>query len=104
MDAMEPAVVVVAAARIDRKSSIESEPRTLRVDQIQFAREAAKYVVNSRSTGEALTIFTAGLKPVACARTAVNADAVMDPKDKYFGHGASKFQWPEPRDVLSAPF
>ncbi|KAL3721474.1 hypothetical protein ACJRO7_033902 [Eucalyptus globulus] len=126
MDAMESAAAV---ARIDRKSSIESEPRTLGVDQIQFARvkfrlflyrsnvvvwfsdgwmvvfqEAAEYVVNTRSTDEALTIFTAGLKPVTCAGMAANADTVMDPNEEYFGHGESKLQWPEHRNALSAPF
>ncbi|KAL3591439.1 hypothetical protein D5086_010079 [Populus alba] len=47
-----------AMVRIQRKSSMESEPRTLTMDQIQFAREAALYVVNTRSIEEALSIFT----------------------------------------------
>ncbi|XP_011032337.1 PREDICTED: uncharacterized protein LOC105131187 isoform X3 [Populus euphratica] len=47
-----------AMVRIQRKSSIESEPRTLTMDQIHFAREAALYVVNTRSIEEALSIFT----------------------------------------------
>ncbi|XP_030543740.2 uncharacterized protein LOC115750493 [Rhodamnia argentea] len=97
---MEP----VAVRRIDRKSSIESEPRTLGFDQIQFARELAEYVMNTRSIDEALTIFTSGLKPVVSSGAA-NADTAMDPNEEYFGHGQSnKLQWPEPRDVLSAPF
>ncbi|KAL3721470.1 hypothetical protein ACJRO7_033898 [Eucalyptus globulus] len=89
MDAMES---VAAVARIDRKSSIENEPRTLGVDQIQFAREAAEYVMNTRSSDEALTIFTAGLKPVTCAGMAANADTVMDPNKEYFRRGESKLQ------------
>uniref|UniRef100_A0A2N9IMX5 Uncharacterized protein n=1 Tax=Fagus sylvatica TaxID=28930 RepID=A0A2N9IMX5_FAGSY len=44
--------------RIDRKSSIESEPRALGIDQIQFAREAALYVLNTRTIEEAKAIFT----------------------------------------------
>ncbi|CAK7355004.1 unnamed protein product [Dovyalis caffra] len=44
--------------RIDRQSSIENEPRTLTMDQIQYAREAALCVVNTRSIEEALSIFT----------------------------------------------
>ncbi|XP_030462004.1 uncharacterized protein LOC115682015 [Syzygium oleosum] len=99
IDAMEPAT----ASRIDRKSSIESEPRTLGVHQIQFAREAAQYVVNTRSIDEAFTVFTAGLKPVVTEGTA-NADTAMDPNEEHFGHGESKSQCPEPRNVLSAPF
>ncbi|KAG6405900.1 hypothetical protein SASPL_133494 [Salvia splendens] len=44
---------------VERQSSIENEPRTLNNDQIDFAREAALYVVNtSSSIQEALTIFT----------------------------------------------
>ncbi|KAB5548287.1 hypothetical protein DKX38_011693 [Salix brachista] len=46
------------AARIDRKPSIEFEPRTLTMDQIQFAREAALYVMNTRSMEAALSVFT----------------------------------------------
>ncbi|KAF8011955.1 hypothetical protein BT93_I0165 [Corymbia citriodora subsp. variegata] len=92
MDAMEP--VAVATATIDRKSSIESEPRTLGVDQIQFAREAAQYVVNTRSIDEAFTIFTAGLKPAVSTGTAANPDMVMDLNEECFGHGGSKLQWP----------
>ncbi|KAG6408204.1 hypothetical protein SASPL_131208 [Salvia splendens] len=50
---------------VERQSSIENEPRTLNNDQIDFAREAALYVVNtSSSIQEALTIFTQGLEPV----------------------------------------
>ncbi|KAL5697686.1 hypothetical protein ACHQM5_019439 [Ranunculus cassubicifolius] len=49
---------------IDRKSSIESEPRTLNFHQIQSAREAALDVMNSKSIDEALIIFTEGLEPV----------------------------------------
>ncbi|CAA2961492.1 ATP-dependent zinc metalloprotease FTSH 10, mitochondrial-like [Olea europaea subsp. europaea] len=43
---------------IERQSSIEKEPLTLNIDQIQFAREAALYVMNNRSIEEALRIFT----------------------------------------------
>ncbi|GMN32987.1 hypothetical protein TIFTF001_003913 [Ficus carica] len=52
---------------IDRMSSIESEPRTLRMDQIHFAREAALYVLQTRSMEEAMRIFTEGLEPVVSA-------------------------------------
>ncbi|XP_011032336.1 PREDICTED: uncharacterized protein LOC105131187 isoform X2 [Populus euphratica] len=61
-----------AMVRIQRKSSIESEPRTLTMDQIHFAREAALYVVNTRSIEEALSIFTEVnniLRFRACGRT-----------------------------------
>ncbi|GAV92523.1 hypothetical protein CFOL_v3_35902, partial [Cephalotus follicularis] len=45
-------------ARIDRESSIEIEPRTLKFDQIQYARDAALNVMRTRSIEEAMSIFT----------------------------------------------
>ncbi|TYH75685.1 hypothetical protein ES332_D04G037300v1 [Gossypium tomentosum] len=53
-----------SSLQIHRTSSIENEPRTLSIDQIQYAREAAMYVVNTRSIEEAMNIFTQGLEPV----------------------------------------
>ncbi|OWM91454.1 uncharacterized protein LOC116198889 isoform X2 [Punica granatum] len=45
-------------SRIDRKSSIESEPRTLSLRQMERAREAALIVLNTRSIEDAMSIFT----------------------------------------------
>uniref|UniRef100_A0A7N0TW11 Uncharacterized protein n=1 Tax=Kalanchoe fedtschenkoi TaxID=63787 RepID=A0A7N0TW11_KALFE len=50
--------------QIHRTSSIENEPRTLHINQIEYARKAALYVLNTRSVEEALRIFTDGLEPV----------------------------------------
>ncbi|CAN6326025.1 unnamed protein product [Urochloa humidicola] len=47
-----------------RMPSIEWEPKTLTLDQIKFAREAALYVVSTKTEEEAIRIFTEGLKPV----------------------------------------
>ncbi|CAD6268120.1 unnamed protein product [Miscanthus lutarioriparius] len=47
-----------------RMSSIEWEPKTLTLDRIKFAREAALYVVSTKTEEEAIRIFTEGLKPV----------------------------------------
>ncbi|CAD6270331.1 unnamed protein product [Miscanthus lutarioriparius] len=47
-----------------RMSSIEWEPKTLTFDQIKIAREAALYVVSTKTEEEAIRIFTEGLKPV----------------------------------------
>ncbi|KAG2711581.1 hypothetical protein I3760_04G083500 [Carya illinoinensis] len=47
-----------SSVRIDRKSSIDSEPRTLSIDQIHYAREAALYVMKTMSIEEAMSIFT----------------------------------------------
>ena len=43
---------------MERQTSIETEPMTLTINQLQFAREAALYVMNTRSMEEALSIFT----------------------------------------------
>ncbi|XVE74601.1 hypothetical protein DITRI_Ditri12bG0030400 [Diplodiscus trichospermus] len=86
--------------RIDRKSSIESEPRTLRIDQIQYAREAALYVVSTRSIEEAMSIFTKGLEPVvSVARD--NMGTMMDRKEMEY---LEELQLQGMRDVASAPF
>ncbi|XP_031094527.1 uncharacterized protein LOC115998982 [Ipomoea triloba] len=55
---------VMVYRELDRKSSIENEPRTLNIHQIQFAREAALSVLSTTSIEEALRIFTEGLEPV----------------------------------------
>ncbi|RLN27542.1 uncharacterized protein C2845_PM05G07150 [Panicum miliaceum] len=47
-----------------RMPSMEWEPKTLTLDQIKFAREAALYVVSTKTEEEAIRIFTEGLKPV----------------------------------------
>nr|GMC96571.1 Coiled-coil domain-containing protein 18, putative isoform 1 [Ipomoea batatas] len=49
---------VMVYRALDRKSSIENEPRTLNINQIQFAREAALSVLSTTSIEEALRIFT----------------------------------------------
>ncbi|XVF61007.1 hypothetical protein PTKIN_Ptkin08bG0093600 [Pterospermum kingtungense] len=84
--------------RIDRKSSIESEPRTLSIDQIQCAREAAMYVVSTRTIEEAMSIFTQGLEPVVSVRR-----DKMDVKDEMEYLEELQLQQGF-RDVASAPF
>ncbi|KAF0888144.1 hypothetical protein E2562_010842 [Oryza meyeriana var. granulata] len=54
-------------AATGRMSSIELEPKTLTLDQLKFAREAALYVLNTKPAEEAIRIFTEGLKPVQLA-------------------------------------
>ncbi|KAG9457280.1 hypothetical protein H6P81_001788 [Aristolochia fimbriata] len=96
-----------AVQKIERKSSIESEPRTLHFDQIEYAREAALYILNTNSIEEALKIFTEGLQPVATARAeeAAAAEAEEDQWERHAGYlrhpplaGGGR------RDVLTAPF
>ncbi|KAL3528068.1 hypothetical protein ACH5RR_012724 [Cinchona calisaya] len=88
----------VSVVSLDRKSSLENEPRTLNIDQIQLAREAALYVVSTRSVEDALRIFTKGLQPVInCARD--NHDFVMD-----YDHEDFRISQDQIRDIVSAPF
>ncbi|KAL9356349.1 hypothetical protein Peur_049602 [Populus x canadensis] len=90
-----------AMVRIQRKSSMESEPRTLTMDQIQFAREAALYVVNTRSIEEALSIFTEGSEPVGGR----NGDRMKDiSREMQSVDELEQLQLTEIRDIASAPF
>ncbi|OMO56231.1 hypothetical protein COLO4_35729 [Corchorus olitorius] len=103
---MEAAVAKSGLRNIDRKSSIESEPRTLSFHQIQCAREAAMYVVSTRSIEEAMSIFTEGLEPVVSGARADNigTNTMMDSKEMQFLELEEFQQLHEFRDVVSAPF
>ncbi|XP_057417448.1 uncharacterized protein LOC130711745 [Lotus japonicus] len=57
-------IMEAAMLPIARTSSIEREPRTLNIDQIQCARDLAIYIMNTKSFEEASRIFTEGLQPV----------------------------------------
>ncbi|EEF45163.1 uncharacterized protein LOC8259154 [Ricinus communis] len=88
--------------RLDRKSSIESEPRTLTNSQFQGARDAALYVVNTRSIEEAENIFTQGLEPVVSV--AQGRGSSMDLEGEFICI-RPPLQLPDGiRDVVSAPF
>ncbi|ONH96790.1 hypothetical protein PRUPE_7G152300 [Prunus persica] len=89
--------------RIDRKTSIESEPRTLGFDKIQFAREAARYVLKTKNIEEAMRIFTEGLVPVASSINQ-NGDEMMDSVED-LEYSEDNYIRPQgPRDCVSAPF
>ncbi|KAK8716326.1 hypothetical protein V6N13_043641 [Hibiscus sabdariffa] len=91
---------VEVQVQLHRTSSIESEPRTLSMDQIQCAREAAMYVVSTRSIEEAMTIFTQGLEPVvSVARD--NMETTMDLTEIHY---LQDLHLQAMRDVASAPF
>uniref|UniRef100_A0A0D9XXJ9 Uncharacterized protein n=1 Tax=Leersia perrieri TaxID=77586 RepID=A0A0D9XXJ9_9ORYZ len=68
---MAPEMVVNSKANkvesTGRLPSIELEPKTLTLDQLKFAREAALYVLSTKPAEEAIRIFTEGLKPVELA-------------------------------------
>ncbi|GMH11376.1 hypothetical protein Nepgr_013217 [Nepenthes gracilis] len=92
-----------SGVEIDRKSSIEGEPRTLSFQQFQFAREAALYVINTRSFEEALQIFTEGLK--SSENTERQDGLLMDGSDEEIDCCSDHFfRLPESRDIVTAPF
>ncbi|EES16783.1 uncharacterized protein LOC8082772 [Sorghum bicolor] len=68
----------VEEAPAGRMSSIEWEPKTLTLDQIKFAREAALYVVSTKTEEEAIRIFTEGLKPVQMTTATVRKSSSID--------------------------
>ncbi|XP_021862040.1 uncharacterized protein [Spinacia oleracea] len=104
---------VVPITRIDRKSSIEFEPRTLNFRQIQSARDAALYVVRSRSIEEANQIFTEGMAPiesesprsgnVSCTMVA-GGSCLDDDENTYPTYSNQYFTLDTLRDVATAPF
>ncbi|XP_073060665.1 uncharacterized protein [Primulina eburnea] len=82
---------------MERQSSIETEPRTLNVHQFEFAKEAARYVVNTKTLEEALRIFTQGLEPVV--RCEEGGELVKE-EDQWCGIN-EKFG---DREIVTAPF
>ncbi|KAH1251213.1 hypothetical protein GmHk_05G014175 [Glycine max] len=63
---------------LERTSSIEREPRTLNINQIQSARELAIYILNTKTIEEASRIFTEGLQPVVSAACCMRSGTTMD--------------------------
>ncbi|KAK2656250.1 hypothetical protein Ddye_009302 [Dipteronia dyeriana] len=92
---------------IDRKPSIETEPRTLSIDQIHYAREAALNVMRTSSIEQATTIFTQGLEAVDCGVTRQNDTSMDDDlgEEELLLQNSKDEQVPElMRDVATAPF
>ncbi|XP_039133468.1 uncharacterized protein LOC120270500 [Dioscorea cayenensis subsp. rotundata] len=91
--------------RIERVSSIELEPRTLTLDQLQYAREAALYILSTKSLEEAVGIFTEGLEPVL----SLTEKGMMHEETDEINHLSSDNMMTsslaeETRDIASAPF
>ncbi|KAK2656253.1 hypothetical protein Ddye_009305 [Dipteronia dyeriana] len=93
---------------IDRKPSIETEPRTLSIDQIHYAREAALYVMRTCSIEQAMAIFTQGLETVDCGVTRQNDTSSTEDdlgEEEVLLRYSEDEQVPElMRDVATAPF
>uniref|UniRef100_J3NBY4 Uncharacterized protein n=1 Tax=Oryza brachyantha TaxID=4533 RepID=J3NBY4_ORYBR len=110
-------------AATGRMSSMELEPKTLTLDQLNFAREAALYVLSTKPAEEAIRIFTDGLKPVQLAgagnvrkgsATTVAADSSSDDDldigwvghsgKAYCRHHGRRSSTAVERDIATAPF
>ncbi|KAL9459483.1 hypothetical protein AB3S75_002811 [Citrus x aurantiifolia] len=87
---------------IDRKSSIEAEPRTLGIDQIQYAREAALYVLRTRSIEEAMNVFMEGSERVE--NVSKETDRTIDCQEELQRLEDGLRPPPALRDVATAPF
>ncbi|ESR45477.1 hypothetical protein CICLE_v10002949mg [Citrus x clementina] len=87
---------------IDRKSSIEAEPRTLGIDQIQYAREAALYVLRTRSVEEAMNVFMEGSERVE--NVSKESDRTIDCQEELQRLEDGLRPPPALRDVATAPF
>ncbi|CAJ1937817.1 unnamed protein product [Sphenostylis stenocarpa] len=61
-----------------RTSSIEREPRTLNIHQIQSARELAVYILNTKTIEEASRIFMEGMQPVVSGACCLGSSTTMD--------------------------
>ncbi|KAF8658100.1 hypothetical protein HU200_059566 [Digitaria exilis] len=79
---------VEAAGRL---SSMECEPKTLTLDQIKFAREAALYVMNTKTEEEAIRIFTEGLKPVQMTTVVRKSNSFDSSSDDEVELGGSSY-------------
>ncbi|CAL0306662.1 unnamed protein product [Lupinus luteus] len=98
-------------SNIERSSSIEREPRTLKIQQLQSARDFAIYILNTRNFEEASRIFTEGLKPVISAKgSSVSMDMdsgeefelMLNVKKHNIVREAPEVEFI--RDIASAPF
>ncbi|XP_062202916.1 uncharacterized protein LOC133905200 [Phragmites australis] len=78
---MAPAEIAATTTKVEaagRMPPMEWEPRTLTFDQIKYAREAALYVVSTKTEEEAIRIFTEGLKPVQMTVRKCSMDSSSD--------------------------
>ncbi|KAI3972805.1 hypothetical protein MKX01_019463 [Papaver californicum] len=91
-----------SSIQIQRKSSIETEPRTLNIHQVHFAREAALFVLNNRSLEEAVSIFTEGLESVSSGDMQKGGHVMLDSDEENDFDDA--YDQKTLRDVVTAPF
>ncbi|XP_027905133.1 uncharacterized protein LOC114164604 [Vigna unguiculata] len=79
----KPLTPVSLPPKLERKNSIEAEPKTLLQEEMDNAREAALKIINSHTKEEALKIFLTGLVPVETTSKQVKKDVVGSDCDDY---------------------
>ncbi|EMS50951.1 hypothetical protein TRIUR3_03444 [Triticum urartu] len=62
---------IVGVAKPERMSSMEREPKTLSLGELNYAREAALYVLTTHSSQDAARIFTERNNTACCTRDIV---------------------------------
>ncbi|RDY08954.1 hypothetical protein CR513_06758, partial [Mucuna pruriens] len=77
----KPLTTMPPPLKLERKPSIDTEPKTLLHDELKMAREAALKIINSHTKEEALKIFLTGLVPVATSSKQVKEDSVVSDCD-----------------------
>ncbi|TKY74172.1 hypothetical protein E2542_SST02931 [Spatholobus suberectus] len=77
----KPLAPMPPPSKLERKPSIDAEPKTLLQDELNVAREAALKIINSHTKEEALKIFLAGLVPVGTSSKQVKEDVVVSESD-----------------------
>ncbi|XP_010547900.1 PREDICTED: uncharacterized protein LOC104819498 [Tarenaya hassleriana] len=90
---------------LERKSSIETEPVTLHLNQMRHAREAAMLVLQTKTMEEAMNIFTQGLEAVREKKRGGGCNVELDDDDDYdLQLMRQRLVENAYRDTVSAPF
>ncbi|XP_010437760.1 PREDICTED: uncharacterized protein LOC104721471 [Camelina sativa] len=88
---------------LERRPSIETEPMTLHLDQIENAREEAMFVMKTKTMEEAMDIFTKetheGLRASEERGRCINLEDDDDDEDERM-----TFMSPHGWDIATAPF
>ncbi|XP_056859577.1 uncharacterized protein LOC130508235 [Raphanus sativus] len=90
---------------LERKSSIETEPMTLHLDQIENAREEALFVMKTKTFEEAMDIFTKETQEVLRADEEKRGRC-LDLQDYEYDDEDERLIFLDPLgwDIVSAPF
>ncbi|KAK7410660.1 hypothetical protein VNO78_01624 [Psophocarpus tetragonolobus] len=74
--AEKPLATMPPPPKLERKPSIDTEPKTLLHGELDVAREAALKIINSHTKEEALKIFLTGLVPAGTSSKQVKEDVL----------------------------